>query len=40
MEDDYVGSEGLSWLYRIPPAAPELSARDRAEADALRRLIR
>lgn len=40
MEDDYIGPEGLSWLYRIPPAAPELSAWDRAEADALRRLSR
>lgn len=39
-EDDYIGPEGLSWLYRIPPATPEAQAWDDAEAEELRRLVR
>jgi peptidoglycan/xylan/chitin deacetylase (PgdA/CDA1 family) len=34
--DDYVGPEGLSWLYRFEPAAPELAAWDKAEEARLR----
>jgi peptidoglycan-N-acetylglucosamine deacetylase len=34
--DDYTGPDGLSWLYRFEPAAPELKAWDDAEAAALR----
>ena len=40
LEDDYFGPDGISWLYRIPPATPEASAWDAAEAAALRELIR
>ncbi|MBW3552548.1 MAG: polysaccharide deacetylase family protein [Gemmatimonadetes bacterium] len=40
LEDDYIGPDGLSWLYRIPPATPDAAAWDNAEAAALRALIR
>lgn len=40
LEDDYVGPLGMSWLYRIPPAAPEAHAWDDAEAAALREVVR
>lgn len=40
LQDDYIGPAGLSWLYRIPPAAPEAAAWDDAEAERLRALIR
>lgn len=40
LEDAYIGPEGLSWLYRIPPPTPEAQAWDDAEGAALRRLIR
>lgn len=40
LEDDYIGPEGLSWLYRIPPATPAARAWDDEEAAALRRVIR
>lgn len=36
LPDGYIGEEGLSWLYRIEPAAPELKAWDDAEAARLR----
>lgn len=35
--DGYTGPGGLSWLYRMEPATPELSAWDDAEAARLRR---
>jgi peptidoglycan/xylan/chitin deacetylase (PgdA/CDA1 family) len=35
--DGYTGPDGLSWLYRMDPATPELSAWDDAEAARLRR---
>lgn len=38
--DDYIGPEGLSWLYRIRPATPEMAAWDDAEAARLRALFR
>jgi peptidoglycan-N-acetylglucosamine deacetylase len=34
--DDYTGGAGLSWLYRMAPAMPELQAWDDAEARRLR----
>lgn len=34
--DDYIGPEGISWLYRFEPAAPELAAWDKAEEARLR----
>jgi len=37
--DDYVGPEGLSWLYRFEPATPELAAWDREEEERLRALF-
>ncbi len=40
LDDDYLGPLGISWLYRIPPAAPELFQWDRAERDRLRALAR
>lgn len=40
LTDDYIGPEGLSWLYRIPPAIPSARAWDMAEAAALREIIR
>jgi peptidoglycan-N-acetylglucosamine deacetylase len=36
LPDDYIGPDGLSWLYRFEPAAPELKAWDDAEAARLR----
>lgn len=39
LEDDYVGPEGLSWLYRIPPADPSAHAWDLEEAARVRALI-
>jgi peptidoglycan/xylan/chitin deacetylase (PgdA/CDA1 family) len=36
LPDDYTGRLGLSWLYRMHPAAPELAAWDDAEAARLR----
>jgi peptidoglycan-N-acetylglucosamine deacetylase len=36
LTDDYTGRLGLSWLYRLHPAAPELAAWDDAEAARLR----
>lgn len=38
--DDYIGPEGLSWLYRFEPAAPELAAWDKAEEARLRARFR
>lgn len=35
--DDYIGPEGLSWLYRFEPAMPELAEWDREEEARLRR---
>jgi peptidoglycan-N-acetylglucosamine deacetylase len=35
--DDYTGPGGLSWLYRMHPATPELQSWDDAEAQRLRR---
>jgi peptidoglycan/xylan/chitin deacetylase (PgdA/CDA1 family) len=35
--DAYTGPDGLSWLYRMAPATPELAAWDDAEAGRLRR---
>jgi peptidoglycan/xylan/chitin deacetylase (PgdA/CDA1 family) len=40
MPDDYLGRDGLSWLYRIPPADPGGIRWDRAEAERLRALTR
>lgn len=37
LRDAYTGPDGLSWLYRIAPATPELAAWDDAEAERLRR---
>jgi hypothetical protein len=34
--DGYTGGQGLSWLYRMAPATPELHAWDDAEAARLR----
>jgi peptidoglycan/xylan/chitin deacetylase (PgdA/CDA1 family) len=34
--DDYIGPQGISWLYRFEPAAPELAAWDKAEEARLR----
>jgi peptidoglycan-N-acetylglucosamine deacetylase len=34
--NEYVGPEGLSWLYRFAPAAPDLAAWDDAEVARLR----
>jgi peptidoglycan/xylan/chitin deacetylase (PgdA/CDA1 family) len=36
LPDGYTGERGLSWLYRIAPAAPDLSAWDDEEASRLR----
>lgn len=36
LPDDYIGPEGLSWLYRFEPAAPELAAWDKEEEARLR----
>lgn len=36
LPDDYLGSEGLSWLYRFEPAVPQAHAWDRREAARLR----
>jgi peptidoglycan/xylan/chitin deacetylase (PgdA/CDA1 family) len=38
--DAYIGPEGLSWLYRFAPAAPELAAWDKAEEARLRQRYR
>jgi peptidoglycan-N-acetylglucosamine deacetylase len=35
LPDDYVGPRGLSWLYRLRPATPEMVAWDDAEAARL-----
>lgn len=40
MQDDYLGRDGISWLYRIPPADPEAVRWDRAAAERLRALTR
>lgn len=40
LPDDYIGPEGLSWLYRIPPAIPSAHAWDLEEAARLRELTR
>jgi peptidoglycan-N-acetylglucosamine deacetylase len=40
LPDDYLGRLGLSWLYRIPPAAPDAFEWDRAARDRLRALVR
>ena len=40
LEDDYIGPEGLSWLYRIAPATPSAQAWDTEEAARLREVIR
>lgn len=40
LEDDYVGAEGLSWLYRIPPAIPHAQSWDDEEIARLRRVAR
>lgn len=34
--DEYTGEHGLSWLYRMAPATPEMKAWDDAEASRLR----
>lgn len=39
LPDAYIGPEGLSWLYRMKPATPEMSAWDDAEAARLRRMF-
>lgn len=36
LPDDYTGSDGLSWLYRMRPATPDNKAWDDAEAARLR----
>lgn len=36
LPNDYIGPEGLSWLYRFEPAAPELAAWDDEENARLR----
>lgn len=36
LEDDYIGPDGLSWLYRFEPAVPEAERWDREEAAGLR----
>lgn len=36
LPDDYIGPEGLSWLYRFEPAAPELAEWDEEEMQRLR----
>jgi peptidoglycan-N-acetylglucosamine deacetylase len=40
LPDDYLGRDGLSWLYRIPPAMPDGAEWDRAEAARLRDVAR
>jgi peptidoglycan-N-acetylglucosamine deacetylase len=40
LPDDYLGRDGLSWLYRIPPAMPGGAEWDRAEAARLRAVAR
>jgi peptidoglycan-N-acetylglucosamine deacetylase len=40
LDDDYLGRDGLSWLYRIPPATPEAIQWDRTEMARLRDLAR
>jgi peptidoglycan-N-acetylglucosamine deacetylase len=40
LPDDYLGRDGLSWLYRIPPAMPGGAEWDRAEAARLRGVAR
>jgi peptidoglycan/xylan/chitin deacetylase (PgdA/CDA1 family) len=40
LPDDYLGRDGLSWLYRIPPAMPGGAEWDRAEAMRLRGVAR
>lgn len=37
--DDYIGPEGLSWLYRMEPATPEMRAWDDREAARLRAMF-
>ncbi len=37
--DDYIGPEGLSWLYRMEPATPEMAAWDDEEAARLRAMF-
>ncbi len=37
--DDYIGPEGLSWLYRMEPGTPEMRAWDDAEARRLREMF-
>lgn len=37
--DDYIGPEGLSWLYRMEPATPEMAEWDDREAARLRALF-
>lgn len=37
LPDEYMGPDGLSWLYRMPPATPEMAAWDDAEEQRLRR---
>jgi peptidoglycan/xylan/chitin deacetylase (PgdA/CDA1 family) len=36
LRDDYTGEDGLSWLYRMEPATPEMAEWDDAEAARLR----
>lgn len=38
--DDYIGPEGISWLYRMEPATPEMAAWDIAEERRLRAMFR
>lgn len=40
LDDDYIGPEGLSWLYRIAPARPAAQAWDLEEATRLREVAR
>jgi peptidoglycan/xylan/chitin deacetylase (PgdA/CDA1 family) len=40
LPDGYTGAGGLSWLYRLEPATPELQAWDDAEARRLRQAWR
>lgn len=37
--DDYIGPEGLSWLYRMEPGTPEMKAWDDREAARLREMF-
>jgi peptidoglycan/xylan/chitin deacetylase (PgdA/CDA1 family) len=40
LPDEYTGGDGLSWLYRMAPATPQMKAWDDAEARRLREVWR